>query len=113
MPHPFEPRHTARSSHSVGVIHRTRIVVQRSCCFSRGRKILNLMVYITSGTFLGIFCGDDLMSSWFVAMSVLFGVGALTLHRCAVQRLLTWIAFSSFVVDPVLRACGGGHLWLR
>ena len=48
------------------------------------------------------------MSSWFFVKFILLGVGALTLHRYDVQRLLIWIVFGWF--GGLLRGYRGEHL---
>jgi len=45
-------------------------------------------------------------------MLILLGVGALILRRCAL-RVLIWIAFSLFVLGPLLCGYGGDDLRLR
>jgi hypothetical protein len=59
-------------------------------------------------TILDILRADD---TWFVVMIILLGVGALTLHRYDVQRVLIWIAlFGWFVLGAPLLGYGGEHL---
>jgi hypothetical protein len=50
------------------------------------------------------------MNTWFVVMIILLGVGALTLHRYDVQRVLIWIAFGWFVLGALLLGYRGEHL---
>ena len=50
------------------------------------------------------------MNAWFVVMIILLGIGALTLHRYDVQRVLIWIAFGRFVLGALLFAYRGEHL---
>ena len=42
------------------------------------------------------------MNAWFVAMTILLGVGARILHRYDVRRVLIWIAFVWFVPGALL-----------
>jgi hypothetical protein len=50
------------------------------------------------------------MNTWFVVMIILLGVGALTLHRYDVQRVLIWITFGWFVLGALLLGYRGEHL---
>jgi hypothetical protein len=61
-------------------------------------------------TILDIPRADEAMNAWFVVMAILLGVGALTLHRHDVQRILIWIAFGWFVLSALLLGYRGGHL---
>jgi hypothetical protein len=61
-------------------------------------------------TILDILRADEAMNTWFVVMIMLIGVGALTLHRYDVQRVLIWIAFGGFVVGALLLGYSGEHL---
>jgi len=54
------------------------------------------------GMILDILRGNEALHGWFVVMIILRGVGALSLHRYDVQRILTWIAFGRFVLRGVL-----------
>src|SRR5260370_29446799 len=53
---------------------------------------------------------EEAMNAWFVVMIILLGIGALTLHRYDVQRVLIWIAFGWFVLGALLLAYRGEHL---
>src|SRR5437016_2848886 len=76
-----------------------------------GSEILNLVAHMPRGTILDILRADEAMSSWFVVKFILLGVGALTLHRYDVQRVLIWIVFGWFVLRALLpRYRGQLHL---
>jgi hypothetical protein len=61
-------------------------------------------------TILDILRADEAMNTWFVVMIMLIGVGALTLHRYDVQRVLIWIAFGWFVLGALLLGYRGERL---
>jgi hypothetical protein len=61
-------------------------------------------------TILDIRWADEARNTWFVAMIILLEVGALTLHRYDLQRVLIWIAFGWFVLGALLLGYGGEHL---
>jgi hypothetical protein len=46
----------------------------------------------------------------FFAMAILLGLGALTLHRYDLQRILIWIAFGWFLRGALLLGYRRGHL---
>ncbi len=50
------------------------------------------------------------MNAWFVAMTILLGVGARILHRYDVRRVLIWIAFVWFVPGALLLGYRSEHL---
>src|SRR5260221_8897247 len=50
------------------------------------------------------------MNAWFVIMIILLGIGALTLHRYDVWRVLIWIAFGWFVLGALLLGYRCEHL---
>jgi hypothetical protein len=75
-----------------------------------GNEILNLVAHMLNGTILDILRDDDAMNVWFVAMTILLGVGALTLHRYDVRRVLMWIAFVRFVPSMFLLGYRNEHL---
>jgi hypothetical protein len=52
---------------------------------------------------------DEAVNTWFVVMTILFGVGALSLHGCDVRRVLIWIAFGC-VLGALRLGYGGEHL---
>ena len=54
--------------------------------------------------------GREAINAWFVVMIILLGIGALTLHRYDVQRVLIWIEFGWFVLGALLLAYRGEHL---
>jgi hypothetical protein len=54
--------------------------------------------------------GREAMNAWFVVMIILLGIGALTLRRYDVQRVLIWIEFGWFVLGALLLAYRGEHL---
>jgi hypothetical protein len=72
--------------------------------------ILDLVAHMLGGTILDILRTDEAMYTWFVVMIILLGVGALTLHRYDVQRVLIWIAFGWFVPGALLLGYRGEHL---
>src|SRR5260370_17627277 len=53
---------------------------------------------------------EEAMNAWFVIMIILLGIGALTLHRYDVWRVLIWIAIRWFLLGPLLLAYRGEHL---
>jgi hypothetical protein len=61
-------------------------------------------------TILNIIRADEAMNTWFLVMIILLGVGALTLHRYDVQRVLIWITFGWFALDALLPGCRSEHL---
>jgi hypothetical protein len=75
-----------------------------------GNEILNLVAHMLNGTILDILQDDDAMNVWFVVMTILLGVGALTLHRYDVRRVLMWIAFVWFVPSVFLLGYRSEHL---
>ena len=50
------------------------------------------------------------MNAWFVVMIILLGIGALTLHRYDVWRVLACIAFGWLVLGALLLGYRGEHL---
>jgi hypothetical protein len=75
-----------------------------SLCVGGSGIILDLVARLYGGTILDILRGNEALNGWFVVMIILLGVGALSLHRYDMQRILSWIAFGRFVP--------GGALWL-
>jgi hypothetical protein len=63
-----------------------------------------------SETILDILRADQAIKTWFVVMIILLGVGALSLHRYDVQRVLIWITFGWFVLGALLPGHRGDHL---
>ena len=93
-------------SRTVGAMHSAHIA--RAQCVGLsigGNGILNRVAHML---------GDDILradlNTWFVVMIILLGVGALTLHRYDVQRVLIRIAFGWFVLGALLLGYGGEHL---
>ena len=72
--------------------------------------ILVLVAHMPGETILDILRADEAMNTSFVVMIILLGVGALTLHRYDVQRVLIWIAFGWFVLGALLLGYRGDHL---
>ena len=75
-----------------------------------GNEILNFVAQMPNGTILDILRDNDAMNVWFVVMTILLGVGALTLHRYDVGRSLIWIAFVWFVPSVLLLGYRSEHL---
>ena len=75
-----------------------------SLCIGGSEIILDLVARMRGGMILDILRSNEALDGWFVAMIILLGVGALSLHRYDVWRALVWIAFGWFVL--------GGALWL-
>jgi hypothetical protein len=72
--------------------------------------IFGLVAHMPGGTILDILRADEAMYTWFFVMTILPGVGALTLHRYDVQRVLIRIAFGWFVLGALLLGYRGGDL---
>ena len=72
--------------------------------------IFILVAHMPGGTILDILRADEAMNTWLVVVIILLGVGALTLHRYDVQRVLIWIAFGWFGLSALLRGYRGEHL---
>jgi hypothetical protein len=72
--------------------------------------MLDLMAHMSGGTILDVRRADGAMNTWFIVMIVLLGVGALSLRRYDVQRVLISIAFGRFMLGARLLGYGGGHL---
>ena len=102
----------ARHSGTVGAMHSAYIAWAQFGSLSNGGSeiILNLVAHMPGGTILDILRADEAMNTWFVVMIILLGVGALTLHRYDVQRVLIWIAFGWFVLGALLLGYRGEHL---
>src|SRR2546430_12817804 len=93
----------ARHSPTVGAVHRAHIAwTQRGSLSIGGNEILNLVAQMPGGRNLDILRADDAMNAWFVAMTILLGVGARILHRYGVRLVLIWIAFGLFVAVALL-----------
>ena len=63
------------------------------------------------GTILDILRADDVMNAGCVVMTIPLGVGALTLHRYDLHRVLIFFAFGRFVLGAILLGYRGEHLW--
>jgi hypothetical protein len=59
---------------------------------------------------LDILRAEEVMNVWIVVMIILLGIGALTLHRYDVWRVLIWIALGWFVLGAFLLGYRGEHL---
>ena len=68
------------------------------------------MAHMPGETILDILRADEAMNASFVVLIILLGVGALTLHRYDVRRVLIWIAFGRFVLGALLLGYRGDHL---
>ena len=97
----------ASHSRTVGAMHDAHIAWAQCVSLSIGGNGLNLVARMPGEMVLDILRADD---TWFVVMIILLGVGALTLHRYDVQRVLIWIAFGRFVLGALLLGYGGEHL---
>jgi hypothetical protein len=92
-------------------MHRAHIAwTQRDSLSIGGNEILNLVARMPGGRSLDILRADDAMNAWFVAMTILLGVGARILHRYDVRRVLIWIAFVWFVPGALLLGYRSEHL---
>ena len=101
----------ARHSPTVGAMHSAHIAWAQCGSLSiGGNEILNLVAHMPGGTILDILRADEAMNTWFVVKTILLGVGALTLHRYDVRRVLIWIAFGWFVLGALLLGYRGEHL---
>ena len=99
----------ARHSRTVGTMHCAHIAWAQCVNLSIGANgILNLVAHMPGETILDILRADEAMN--IVVMIILLGVGALTLHRYDVQRVLIWIAFGWFVLGALLLGYRGEHL---
>jgi len=70
----------------------------------------NHVFHMPGGSILDILRAVDAMNVWFLVMVILLGIGALTLHRYYVHRVLMWIAFGWFVLGALLLGYRGEHL---
>ena len=101
----------ARHSRTAGAMHAYVASAQWAGLSIRGSgTILHLIAHMRGETILDILRADQAMKTWFVVMIILFGVGALSLHRYDVQRVLIWITFGWFVLGALLPGYSGGHL---
>ena len=101
----------ARHSRTAGAMHAYVASAQWAGLSIRGSgTILHLIAHLRGETILDILRADQAMKTWFVVMIILFEVGALSLHRYDVQRVLIWITFGWFVLGALLPGYRGGHL---
>ncbi len=100
----------ALHSRSVGAMHGARIAWAQCVLCIGGNRFLNLVVHMPGETILDILRADEAMNTWFAVMIILLGVGALTLHRYDVQRVMIWIVFGWFVLGALLLGYRGEHL---
>lgn len=70
----------------------------------------NHVFHMPGGSILDILRAVDAMNIWFLVMIILLGVGALTLHRYDVHRVLIWIPFGWLVLGALLLDYRGEHL---
>lgn len=90
----------AGSSRTVGAMRSARIAWAqcRRLCIGGSGIILNVVARLPGRTILDIVRAVGAINTWFVVMTALVGVGALTLHGYDVQRLLIWSAFGWFLL---------------
>jgi hypothetical protein len=102
----------AGHSRTVGAMHSAHIA--RAQCgglsINGNEMILILVTHMPGGTILDILRADEAVSSWFIVKFILLGVGALTLYRYDVQRVLIYIVFGWFGLGALLRGYRGEHL---
>jgi len=101
----------ARHSPTVGAMHGAHIAwTQHGSLSIGGNEILNLAAHRPGGRILDILRADDAINAWFVAVTILLGVGALILHRYDVRRVLICIAFVWFAPGALLLGYRSEHL---
>ena len=101
---PLHPR-------TVGAMHRAHMAWAQFDSLSIGRsEILNLLAHKPGGSILDMPRADEALNTWFVFMIILPGVGALTLNRQGVQRVLISIAFVWLVAGALLPGYRGHRL---
>src|SRR5207302_10874844 len=89
IPQPFEPSPVAPHSRTGGAMHCARIAWAQCGRLSIGRsEIVDFVAHIWRGTILDILRSNESVSRWFVVKFILLGVGAPSLHRYGVQRVL-------------------------
>ena len=95
----------------MGAMHSARVALAQRGSLSIGSSeiILDLGAHVLGGTILDILRTDEAMSTWFVVMLILLGIGALSLYGYDVWRVLIWIAFGWFVLDALLLGYRGGY----
>ena len=100
-----------RHSPTVGAMHGAHITwTQRASLSIGGNEILDLVTHMHDGRILDLLRADDASNAWFAVMTILLGVGALSLHRYDVRRVLNWIAFIWFVPGALLLGYRSEHL---
>ena len=101
----------ARHARTVGAMHRAHMAWTQCGSLSiGGNEILNFVAQMPNGTILDILRDNDAMNVWFVVMTILLGVGALTLHGYDVRRVPIWTAFVWFVPGALLLGYRSEHL---
>ena len=89
--------------------HTTRAQCGR--LFAGGSGIIpGLVAHMLGGTILDILRADDVMNAGCVVMTIPLGVGALTLHRYDLHRVLIFFAFDRFLPGAILLGYRGEHL---
>jgi hypothetical protein len=58
---------------------------------------------------LGVPCADEATNSWFVVVTILLGIGALTFHGY-LQLAPIWLSFVRFVLGAFVLSDWGSHL---
>ena len=92
-------------------MHGARIAwVRRGGLSIGGSDFLILVAHMPGEMILDILRADEAMIGWIVVMIILLGVGALTLHRHDIHRVLIWIVFGWFVLGVLLLDYRGGYL---
>ena len=109
IPLSVEPCHYA---HSVGAMHGAHTAwAQCRGLFAGGSGIIpGLVAHTLGGTILDILRADDVMNAGCVVMTIPLGVGALTLHRYDLHRVLIFFAFGRFLLGAILLGYRGEHL---
>ena len=109
IPLSVEPCHHAPS---VGAMHSAHTAwAQCGRLFAGGSGIVpGLVAHMLDGTILDILRADDVMNAGCVVMTIPLGVGALTLHRYDLHRVLIFFAFGRFLLGAILLGYRGEHL---
>src|SRR4051812_7249107 len=101
----------ARHSRTVGAMRETHVAwAQCGSLLIGGSGSLNLIAHMAGEAILNILRAYQAMNTWFLVVIILLGVGALTLRRYDVQRVLIWIMFGWFALDALLPGCRSEHL---
>jgi hypothetical protein len=110
IPLSLEPCHDAHFGGAMRSAHTAWAQCGR--LYAGGNGIIpGLVARMSGGTILGILRADDVMNARCVVMTILLGVGALTLHRYDVQCVLISIAIGWFLLGAILLGYRGDHLW--